>query len=328
MSYPCHYTNLCPHKPHKHAHTHTHTHTHTRTLTHSLSLTRTLTHSLSHTHTHTRAHTHTHTHTEGASEGVVFSVEVLGVSTACEDFMTLAATARVPEPAQLLLVLLVQVASSIPPGCPERCVCDDQHVIQCAEQDLRTFPTGLPLTTRQLILSNNRIPDLPALELNYLSDLAYLDCSNNSLTHISESTFGNLRNLAYLDLSFNSFCKIEEQTFSALESLVMLRLTDNPRLSDFHPQAFSHDSVLQVLDISRNNLSRLNVSSLSALGGLRSLGLGGNPWRCACDAEELCSWMHTDSFKFQGRLYLGSRGCCFTFKTTLLNNLTLDRYIA
>ncbi len=28
MSYPCHYTHLCPHKPHKHAHTHTHTHTH------------------------------------------------------------------------------------------------------------------------------------------------------------------------------------------------------------------------------------------------------------------------------------------------------------
>ncbi len=26
MLYPCHYTNLCPHKPHKHAHTHTHTH--------------------------------------------------------------------------------------------------------------------------------------------------------------------------------------------------------------------------------------------------------------------------------------------------------------
>ncbi len=40
MLYPCHYTNLCPHKPHKHAHTHTHTHTHTRT------------------HTHTHAHTH------------------------------------------------------------------------------------------------------------------------------------------------------------------------------------------------------------------------------------------------------------------------------
>ncbi len=39
MSYPCHYTNLCPHKPHKHAHTHTHTHTHTHN-----------------THTHTHPH--------------------------------------------------------------------------------------------------------------------------------------------------------------------------------------------------------------------------------------------------------------------------------
>ncbi len=29
LSYPCHYTNLCPRKPHKPAHTHTHTHTHT-----------------------------------------------------------------------------------------------------------------------------------------------------------------------------------------------------------------------------------------------------------------------------------------------------------
>ncbi len=58
MSYPCHYTNLCPHKPHKHAHTHTHTHT--------LSLT----HTHTHTHTHTfslslsLSHTHTHTHIE------------------------------------------------------------------------------------------------------------------------------------------------------------------------------------------------------------------------------------------------------------------------
>ncbi len=51
MSYPCHYTNLCPHKPHKHAHTHTHTHTHTLTHTH--------THALTHTDTHTHTHTHT-----------------------------------------------------------------------------------------------------------------------------------------------------------------------------------------------------------------------------------------------------------------------------
>ncbi len=31
MSYPCHYTHLCPHKPHTHTHTHARMHTHTHT---------------------------------------------------------------------------------------------------------------------------------------------------------------------------------------------------------------------------------------------------------------------------------------------------------
>ncbi len=64
MSYLCHYTNLCPHKPHKHAHAHTHTHTHTHT-THTHTHTPTHTHNHTHAHTHTRTHMHTHalTHT-------------------------------------------------------------------------------------------------------------------------------------------------------------------------------------------------------------------------------------------------------------------------
>ncbi len=43
MSYPCHFTNLCPHKPHKHTDRHRHTHTETDR------------------QTDTRRHTHTHT---------------------------------------------------------------------------------------------------------------------------------------------------------------------------------------------------------------------------------------------------------------------------
>ncbi len=38
LSYPCHYTNLCPHKP-AHTRTHTHTHTHTANLLYSIHLT-------------------------------------------------------------------------------------------------------------------------------------------------------------------------------------------------------------------------------------------------------------------------------------------------
>ncbi|GAA6103108.1 leucine-rich repeat-containing protein 52 [Tachysurus ichikawai] len=206
----------------------------------------------------------------------------------------------------LRLAFLLMVAAGAAPspalsaGCPERCVCDEQLVVQCAGQRLSVFPVDLPLATRQLILSDNRIGELPPLQLNYLSDLVYLDCSNNSLTEISESTFGNLRKLAYLDLSFNALARIEDRTFGALVSLVMLRLTDNPGLSEIHADAFAENSALQVLDVSRNNLTTLNVSTLVALPALRALGLSGNPWRCDCDTEDLCLWVHIEGFKFQG----------------------------
>ncbi|TMS20366.1 leucine-rich repeat-containing protein 52 [Larimichthys crocea] len=198
-----------------------------------------------------------------------------------------------------IFVMGVTPSPALTAGCPDKCVCDDQLVVQCAGQDLIRFPDDLPLATRQLIISNNRILDLPALQLNYLSDLVYLDCSNNSLSEISESTFGNLRKLAYLDLSFNTLLQVEDRTFGPLSSLVMLRLTDNPTLWDIHPEAFSENLALQVLDVSRNNLTVLNISNLIALPALRSLGLSGNPWSCDCDTEDLCLWVQIEGFKFQ-----------------------------
>lgn len=208
------------------------------------------------------------------------------------------------QPLRLLVLLLLATAVPSSPvistGCPDRCVCDDQLVVQCAGQHLTTFPVNLPLATRQLIISNNRIAELPPLALNYLSDLVYLDCSNNSLTEISESTFGNLRKLAYLDLSFNTLTRIEDRTFGPLASLVMLRMTDNPGLSEIHPDAFGENAALQVLDVSRNNLTVFNITSLITLPALRSVGLSGNPWSCECDNEDLSLWVHLEGFKFQG----------------------------
>ncbi|XP_037315206.2 leucine-rich repeat-containing protein 52-like [Pungitius pungitius] len=216
------------------------------------------------------------------------------------------------QPLRIIVLLVLTAAVSTSPvlstGCPERCVCDDQLVVQCAGQHLTTFPVNLPLATRQLIISNNRIVELPPLALNYLSDLVYLDCSNNSLTEISESTFGNLRKLAYLDLSFNTLIRIEDRTFGPLASLVMLRMTDNPGLSEIHQDAFVENAALQVLDVSRNNLTVVNITSLIALPTLRSVGLSGNPWSCECDNEDLCLWVHLEGFKFQdeGQTVCGS----------------------
>ncbi|XP_061588941.1 leucine-rich repeat-containing protein 52-like [Cololabis saira] len=226
---------------------------------------------------------------------------------------------RPPAPLLLLLLLLLAAAGVsaaapglapdlLAPGCPDRCVCDDQLVVQCAGQHLTRFPADLPLATRQLILSNNRLAELPPLQLNYLSDLVYLDCSNNSLQDISESTFGNLRKLAYLDLSFNALTRVGDRTFGPLASLVMLRMTDNPGLWELHGDALAENEALQVLDVSRNNLTGLNVSALRALPALRSLGLAGNPWSCGCAGQDLGLWVALETYKFQdeGQTVCGS----------------------
>ncbi|KAJ8378491.1 hypothetical protein AAFF_G00239550 [Aldrovandia affinis] len=207
-----------------------------------------------------------------------------------------------------LIIFVMGVASSplVTAGCPDRCECDDKLVVQCVGKQMTFFPSDFPLATRQLVISNNRIAELPALQLNFLSDLVFLDCSNNTLSEISESTFGNLRKLAYLDLSYNTLAKINDRTFGPLGSLVMLRITDNPELSQIHPGAFVENTALQLLDISRNNLTSLNITSLIVLPVLRTIALSGNPWQCDCDNEDLCLWIQIEAFKFQE----GSESMC------------------
>ncbi len=107
LSYPCHYTNLCPHKPHKPAHTHTHTHN-THTHTH-------------HTHTtHHTPHTHTLSHSVWCVLGSCFSTECVscGVCQAVDQLKSVSGSVntmqQVLEEAARLLKLLWRV--SLPSG--------------------------------------------------------------------------------------------------------------------------------------------------------------------------------------------------------------------
>ncbi|XP_041125928.1 leucine-rich repeat-containing protein 52-like [Polyodon spathula] len=199
----------------------------------------------------------------------------------------------------VIFTVLVALAAAMTGWCPVSCLCNDQLVVHCSGQGLSEVPLNLPLATRQLLLSDNKITELPTVQLNYLSDLVYLDCSNNSLYHLCETTFINLKKLAYLDLSFNKLVQVDDRMFVALASLVVLRLTDNPGLRQMHVDAFAENSALQVLDISRNNLTLLNISTLITLPALRSIGVSGNPWECGCSNEDLCLWMQVEDYKFQ-----------------------------
>ncbi|KAM8930355.1 leucine-rich repeat-containing protein 52 [Pelodytes ibericus] len=174
-------------------------------------------------------------------------------------------------------------------SCPKECNCE-HLLVNCTDKQLEEFPMAIPMDTRQLILTHNNLTYLPAVELNLLIDLVYLDCSHNLLGDSLEATFIALP-LVYLDLSHNNLSKITTGTFYLLTSLVVLKLSDNPNLEEIEKDAFANNSGLRQLDLSRTALSYLDVSTVSMLPSLRTLGLSSNPWDCYCPLKDFLKWV-------------------------------------
>ncbi|CAJ0946563.1 unnamed protein product, partial [Ranitomeya imitator] len=153
------------------------------------------------------------------------------------------------------------------------------------------------MDTRQLILTHNNLTYLPSMDLNLLIDLVYLDCSHNILGDSLEATFIALP-LVYLDLSHNNISKITTGTFYLLTSLVVLNLSDNPNLEEIEKDAFANNTGLRQLDLSRTALTYLDVTTVSELPSLRTLGLSSNPWDCYCPMKDFLKWVTESDIYF------------------------------
>ncbi|XP_054836302.1 leucine-rich repeat-containing protein 52 [Eublepharis macularius] len=182
-------------------------------------------------------------------------------------------------------------------SCPKECTCQ-YLAVNCTGKHLEEFPSAIPLDTRQLILAQNKLSYLPSVELNFLSDLIYLDCSGNTLGEELDFTFVSIIKLIYLDLSFNNLTQVTFGTFSQLSSLVVLKLSDNPSLVEIEKNSFANNTWLRHLDISRCSLAFIDTSTFRDLPNLRSLGLSGNPWFCNCSFVELFAWMKGSGVTF------------------------------
>lgn len=202
------------------------------------------------------------------------------------------------------VVLLVGISCVVGcMSCPKECTCQ-YLAVNCTGSQLEEFPSTIPLDTRQLILAQNKLSYLPSVELNFLGDLIYLDCSGNGLGEDLDFTFVSIIKLVYLDLSFNNLTQVTFGTFSQLSSLVVLKLSDNPSLVEIEKDSFANNTWLRHLDISRCGLAFIDTSTVRDLPNLRSLGLIGNPWFCNCSFVELFSWMKASGVTFLGE-YLG-----------------------
>ncbi|XP_027514185.1 leucine-rich repeat-containing protein 52 [Corapipo altera] len=201
-----------------------------------------------------------------------------------------------PRPLSLMFLLGMGMASERI-NCPSRCSCQYLEV-NCTGQQFQEFPADIPLDTRQLILAANNVSYLPAVELSFLADLVYLDCSKNLLGDDLDFTFIGVAKLVYLDLSFNNLTQVTFSTFSHLLSLVVLKISDNPNLVAIEKDAFANNTWLRHLDVSRTGLTFLDTSAVRDLPNLRFLGLSDNLWHCNCSFLDFITWMTESNIHF------------------------------
>ncbi|XP_067893861.1 leucine-rich repeat-containing protein 52-like [Heterodontus francisci] len=181
--------------------------------------------------------------------------------------------------------------------CPPNCTCQ-QFIVNCRGKNLKAFPKHVSLNTRHLDIASNSITEINSLELNLLSDLVHLDCSNNKISEISKLDFLGVVKLVYLDLSSNHLQRIARTTFEPLDKLIILKLSHNPELREIEDGAFATNVGLREINLSNNNLSFLNTTSLRSLQGLKTIYLAGNPWECQCTIAVLSGWMFENNSTF------------------------------
>ncbi|XP_061636014.1 leucine-rich repeat and immunoglobulin-like domain-containing nogo receptor-interacting protein 3a [Phyllopteryx taeniolatus] len=195
------------------------------------------------------------------------------------------------------LMVMVNVWPTRGQVCPQRCECIAKlKTVSCHGKRLSALPDGIPLDTRILDLSGNKLrwvehadllpfPHVEKLDLgenmisvlepnafSSLQSLQALSLRGNQLKLIPMGAFSHLSNLTSLDLSGNKLVILLDFTFQDLKSLRNLEVGDND-LVYISNKAFLGLVALRELTIERCNLTSVSSQSLSYLHNLATLRL-------------------------------------------------------
>ncbi|XP_061894444.1 podocan [Entelurus aequoreus] len=172
----------------------------------------------------------------------------------------------------------IAVAKSDPSKCPTDCSCMAEGAVDCAGVDLVEFPSGLPNTTRQLELQNNKIEAIRVEHLSYLHQVQTLNLQNNRITTngLEDEGFDMLEELAYLYLGNN---KLTSAPKILPPSLVSADLAAN-QLTEIFPYTFGYKPKLRLT---------MQVSSTVYLhnNNLTDAGLPDHMFNCSDNLEIL-----------------------------------------
>lgn len=145
---------------------------------------------------------------------------------------------------------------------------------------------------------DNKLTKVPTQALNRVPGLKFLDLNKNRIKLIETGDFRNMMHLKELGLNnMDELVSIERGALENLPELTKLEITNNPRLSYIHPQAFLQLSRLESLMLNSNSLSALHQHLVLSLPSLQEVSLHSNPLRCDCLfhwAAEEASHPHTE----------------------------------
>lgn len=130
---------------------------------------------------------------------------------------------------------------------------------------------------------DNLLTKVPTQALRRVPGLKFLDLNKNRIKLIETGDFRDMIHLKELGLNnMEELVSIERAALDNLPELTKLEITNNPRLSFIHPQAFLQLSRLESLMLNSNSLSALHQHIMLSLPSLQEVSLHSNPLRCDC----------------------------------------------
>ncbi|XP_062842788.1 leucine-rich repeat neuronal protein 2 [Trichomycterus rosablanca] len=150
------------------------------------------------------------------------------------------------------------------------------------------------LSLESISFYDNNLTKVPKEALQKLAGLKFLDLNKNPIQLVQKGDFRDMLHLKELGLNnMDKLVSIEHSAMENLPELTKLEMTNNPRLSYIHPQAFQKLPSMESLMLNSNALSALHRQTVRSLPSLQEISLHTNPIRCDC----LIRWVGAEDDK-------------------------------
>ncbi|XP_006629870.2 leucine-rich repeat and immunoglobulin-like domain-containing nogo receptor-interacting protein 2 isoform X2 [Lepisosteus oculatus] len=170
-----------------------------------------------------------------------------------------------------LALVVICIGSAI--GCPARCDCSAQSKsVICHRKRLMVIPEGIPIETKILDLSKNKLKSVNPDDFASYPLLEELDLSDNIIGNVEPGAFNTLYNMRSLSLKSNRIKLIPLGVFTGLSNLTLLDISDN-KIVILLDYMFQHLHNLKSLEVGDNDLVYISHRAFSGLLSLEHLTL-------------------------------------------------------